>query len=270
MSPRHVVLRGTALHAGVEVSALLAPHDGPTILLQGDAVAVVAELRVERADRGVCVTDPTGRMRVDLVEHLFAAIGALGLDRGLQIRVDGPELPLLDGGASAWVDALRDLGLERSEPHRRIVRGHSERVGDAVYEFEPGDRVCIQVEVQFDHPLIAVQQARWDGDEGDFAERVAPARTFGFMRDAQALRETSRARGVNTRDVVVLCEDGTTVSEPPPSADECVRHKLLDVVGDLTISGGLLRGTLRARCPGHRATHEVMARVRTIGVIAEE
>lgn len=266
MSGSPAILQGIALHAGVPVSVVLSAVPGPTSIAQNGLVAAISDLRVERADRGVCVTDPSGKMHVDLVEHLFAAIGALELERGLLVSVDGPELPLMDGGARAFALALRALRLPSMAPSRRILRAHRVEVGESVYEFEPGDRVRVQVHVQFDHPLVRVQEAAWAGDAEDFLERIAAARTFGFLREADALRATSRARGANTRDVIVLCDDGTSVSEPGPSADECVRHKLLDLVGDLTIAGGIPVGTVRAWRPGHRATHEVMARAIDSGV----
>lgn len=268
MSASPARLQGIALHAGVPVAVTLSPWQGPTSLAQNGVVAPISGLRVERADRGVCVTDPHRRLRVDLVEHLFAAIGALGLERGLLVSVDGPELPLMDGGSRAFALALRRLELCPMAPARRITRAHRVAVGDCLYEFEPGDRVRLQVQVQFDHPLVQVQEAAWGGDPDDFVERIAPARTFGFMSEAEALRATSRAKGANARDVVVLCDDGTSISEPAPVADECVRHKLLDLIGDLTIAGGIPLGTVRAWRPGHRATHEVMAQAIAAGVFA--
>ncbi|PKQ05802.1 MAG: UDP-3-O-acyl-N-acetylglucosamine deacetylase, partial [Alphaproteobacteria bacterium HGW-Alphaproteobacteria-10] len=130
----------------------------------------------------------------------------------------------------------------------------------------PSEETRLCVEVEFDHPLVEGKRAQWQGDPDDFLTRVAPARTFGFRRDVSRLRAAGRARSVDPRSVVVLEDDGTSLSEPPPGRDECVRHKLLDLIGDLTIAGGVPLGVIEARRPGHRATHAVMSMAWAQGV----
>jgi UDP-3-O-[3-hydroxymyristoyl] N-acetylglucosamine deacetylase len=207
-----------------------------------------------------------GALCVDLVEHLCAAIGGMGVVADLRVEVHGPEVPVLDGGASAFARALRQLGFPSSPPCTRILRTASFRVGDAEYHFCPSEGVLLSVEVVFDHPLIEVKEAEWCGDPDDFLERIAPARTFGFRRDGEALRAAGRARSIDPRAVVVLEDDGTSGSAPGPSPDECVRHKLLDLVGDVTLAVGIPRGTIRAYRSGHAATHRVMAMACEAGV----
>lgn len=253
-----IVLQGTALHAGEVSRVTLSACEGPTRVEQAGVSATLDQLRIVRADRGVCVTDPTGRMRIDLIEHLLAAVGALGLGRGLRIAVDGPEAPLLDGGAARWARALLALGQAPAPPRLRIARAACIEVGASVFELQPLGRVRLQVTLEYDHPLIAVKHASWQGDAEDFVTRIARARTYGFLAEANALRAAARARGANSRDVVVLCDDGGTISDPPPEPDECARHKLLDLIGDLTLGAGLALGSIGARRPGHRATHEML------------
>ncbi|MBI5537589.1 MAG: UDP-3-O-acyl-N-acetylglucosamine deacetylase [Deltaproteobacteria bacterium] len=262
------MLQGIALHAGVQTSVTLALCDGPTVIEQHGVIARLDELRVQRADRGVAVVDPTGRLRVDLIEHLMAAVGALGLERGVHISIEGPEAPLLDGGAKQLALGLRSTGARPCAPTRRIARRARFEVAGASFELEPSDRILLHVAVEYDHPLIQEKTAAWHGDAVDFVERIAAARTYGFLSEAQALRATARARGANTHDVIVLCDDGTSISDPLPLPDECVRHKLLDLIGDLTLGGGLPIGTIRALRPGHRATHEMLALAQQQGVFA--
>jgi len=262
-----IALGGIALHAGVPSSVVLGACQGPTVIEQNNARATLDQLRVLRADRGVQVTDPSGAVAIDLIEHLAAAIGALQLCRGLRVRCYGPEIPLLDGGSLSWAIALRSLELQRFSFAQRVIRAGRVTMGDSIYEFSPSDSVFLQVNVEFDHPLIAERSACWHGDPDDFMSRIAPARTFGFVEEEQELRAAARARGANARDVVVLRRNGSTLSHPPPQPDECARHKLLDLIGDLTLAGGLSRGQLRVSRPGHLATHRALRTAQEQGII---
>jgi UDP-3-O-[3-hydroxymyristoyl] N-acetylglucosamine deacetylase len=248
-----VRLEGVALHAGVRVAATLVARPGPLAFAQAAAELPLDALLVARADRGVCLAGDG--VRVDLVEHLLAALAASGVRRGVVVRVDGPELPLLDGGAAAWMRAVAELALPAEPPLLAVARAGEVAIGDARYAFAPGEGVEVDVEIAFDHPAIGAQRASWRGDPGDFAARIAPARTFGFARDAAALRASGRAAGVDLDAVLVLGERGPLPGARPPGPDEPARHKLLDLVGDLALSGGPPRGRVLASRPGHAATH---------------
>jgi UDP-3-O-[3-hydroxymyristoyl] N-acetylglucosamine deacetylase len=260
-------LGGLTLHSGVPASVLFAPHQGPVVLEHAGRRCTIQELTVVRADSGVKVRAPDDGFQVDLIEHVLAALGGLALTAGVRIVVDGPEPPLLDGGASTFVRALQRLALRPQSRCRRITRALRLDVGRSSYELEPSDRTSIEVSVEFAHPRVAVATARWNGTARDFEERIAPARTFGFFEDWSTLKEQGRARGANIRDVVVLCRDGTSLSDPPPAPDECARHKLLDLVGDLTLSGGVPQGLLRVTRPGHSANLEAFARCQAMGAL---
>lgn len=259
-----IALGGPALHAGGFSAVVLMRRPGPLAFRQHGVEIALDDLRVDRTDQGVAVTG--GGVRVDLVEHLCAAIGGLGIDQGLRVDVFGPEVPLLDGGALRFARALRQLHLPACPRRVRIVKPAAFQLEGAEYRFAPSEETRLCVEVEFDHPLVEGKRAQWQGDPDDFLTRVAPARTFGFRRDVSRLRAAGRARSVDPRSVVVLEDDGTSLSEPPPGRDECVRHKLLDLIGDLTIAGGVPLGVIEARRPGHRATHAVMSMAWAQGV----
>lgn len=263
-----IELSGLALHRGTPATLRLERVAGPLALAADGVTAPWSELVISGTDLGVRVALGAGGPEIDLVEHFFAACGALGVRDGLRATVVGGEVPLVDGGARAFAEALLSLGRSKVEPIRRIVRAHTIVDGDARYELEPADGTILEVECDYPHQDIGMQRARWDGDPGDFVARVAPARTFGFRRDHAALLARGRARGVDPRWVVVFDDDGVHPESRPVGVDEVARHKLLDLIGDFAIHGGPFRGRVRAVRPGHRATHAAIARALRAGVIA--
>lgn len=222
-------------------------------------------LSVTRADQGVMLEG--GGLRVDLVEHLLSAMAALGIREGLRIDIHGPEVPLLDGGAAAFFDALASLGIPPSPPSLVIERAATLRQGESVYRFEPSDDVFVEVEVDFDHPLLRKQRADWGGDATDFRERIAPCRTFGFLRDAERLRARGRGLGVDPRFVIVLTEEAALEASMPLRPNEAACHKLLDSMGDLAVYGGPPQGKVFATRPGHEKTHAIVHEALEQGVL---
>lgn len=261
-----VTLRGVALHAGCEVAVTLKKRVGPLAIAQGGREARLDELSVARADRGVMLEG--GGVRVDLVEHLLAAMAALGIRRDLLVVVDGPELPLLDGGAACFFDALAELAIATEPPHLVVTRAATLRDGDSVYVFEPADEVFVEAAIDFAHPWIGRQTASFTGDPADFRERIAPARTFGFLREVEALRAAGRAHGADPRAVVVFTEGGVLETSLPLRDNEPAHHKLLDLIGDLALYGGPPRGRILATRPGHAATHGIVSEALRISVLA--
>ena len=189
------------------------------------------------------------------VEHVLAAVGALDVD-DLVIEMDGPEPPIMDGSAAPFLDALRAAGvvdaagepawLELAEPVRVID-------GESVYEAFPADALTLEVDVDFAHPLIGRQAGRYTVTPDAFARELAPARTFGFVREVEALRAKGLIRGASTANAVVLDEQGV-VDNVLRWPDEFVRHKAMDCVGDLALAGGRVRARIVAQRPSHRGT----------------
>lgn len=267
--PHQRVLRGVALHRGGPAEVRLAAASGPITLSQRGASAALADLHVARADRGVTLASADGRVRVDLVEHLFAALGGLGVSAGVHIAIDDDELPLLDGGARRFAEAVLALGVAEAPASRAltITREASIARGSALYRFAPGPRVELEVEVEFRAP-VGRQRAAWRGDADDFLERIAPARTFGWADEHAALLASGRARAVDLDAVLVFDERGAIDGCRPAGEAEAARHKLLDLIGDLAIHGGPPRGAIVVSRPGHAATHAVVAEAFALGVLA--
>ena len=193
-------------------------------------------------------------MVVELVEHAAAAIGGLGLHRGVELLVAG-EVPLLDGGAATLARARAGLGVAQSAPRLRVVRAFEMEIGASRYRVEPASEIDVRCEIDFSHPAIGRQSAEFRGDSADFLARVAPARTVGFARDHAARLARGRARAVDLSAVVVFDDDGLYPGCDLASAAEPARHTLLDLIGDLSLFGGPPRGRVSASRPGHAATH---------------
>jgi UDP-3-O-[3-hydroxymyristoyl] N-acetylglucosamine deacetylase len=264
-----VALCGVGLHSGVAASVTLTRTPGCTSLVQGGVRASVHELHVTRTDFGVSVANADASLRVDLVEHFFAALSVLNAHEGVEARIEGPEFPLLGGGAAEWLTALAALGYEPRAPRSRITQPARFTYGASVYELSPGDAVRAAVTVEFGTQL-GVQSAAFDGDLAQFGREIAAARTFGFVRDAERLRGLGRAAHVDAESVLVFDDDGSlALPARPPFENELGAHKLLDCVGDSFLYGGLPRGTLHARRPGHGSNHAMFAEARASGIIVD-
>lgn len=273
-----VVLSGVGLHTGRPVSVTLHLSHGPVRLASPRGEAPLDALVVVSTVRATTVESHDGRIRVGTVEHALAALAGLGIHDDITLHVDGPEMPLLDGGATTWCEALARLGLPRShppardrrevrpEPRLRVSRHAVVDVGDSRFELTPADGVDVSVHIDLaDDRLTA--GARWQGDPVDFVERIAPARTFALSRDVEDLVRRGLARHVDPHSVVVLAPDAIHSAGLPFSPDEPARHKLLDLLGDLYLHGGPPIGRVHAIRPGHSANALAIKRALDEGIL---
>jgi UDP-3-O-[3-hydroxymyristoyl] N-acetylglucosamine deacetylase len=264
-----VVLEGVGLHTGRPSRVVLRAEPGPVRLRAGGLAARIDELRVASTARATTVEAHGGRLRVGTVEHAFAALAGLSIHESVAIDVDGPEMPLLDGGASAWCEALRRLQVPPSRPRLRVTRAATFDVGPSRFELTPaGDDDVIEVvaRVDFDDARLA-PEASWTGDAADFVDRIAPARTFALAREVDELARRGLARHVDPACVVVIGPDAILHAGRPFSPDEPARHKLLDLIGDLYLSGGPPLGGVRALRPGHAVNARALHRAIEEGVL---
>ena len=212
-----------------------------------------------RVDRAVLAERRTqlgeGPEAIHTVEHVLAAVAAQEID-DLVITMDGPEPPILDGSAGPFFDALGAAGVREQAGERdSFTVGETVRMtdGESEYVAEPGRGLDLDVEIVFPHPVIGRQRGEYRVTRDSFARELAGARTFGFVREVDALRAKGLIRGASTRNAVVLDDRGvvdTTLRWP----DEFVRHKAMDCVGDLALIGGRLNARVRAIRPSHRGT----------------
>jgi UDP-3-O-[3-hydroxymyristoyl] N-acetylglucosamine deacetylase len=267
-----VRIEGIGLHTGELSRVTLRRSGGPARLRAGQVDVTLDALEVVATARATTVATRAGRgagdLRVGTVEHAFAALAGLGLYDGVTLEVEGPELPLLDGCASAWCAALARLGLSPVGPRLRVTRAATYDIGPSHYELAPsGGGIEVTVRVDFDDPRLA-PHATWTGDAADFVARVAPARTFALAREIDELARRGLARHVDPTCVVVITPDAILHAGRPFTADEPARHKLLDLMGDLYLHGGPAVGRFLASRPGHAANARAIGRAIEDGVLA--
>jgi UDP-3-O-[3-hydroxymyristoyl] N-acetylglucosamine deacetylase/3-hydroxyacyl-[acyl-carrier-protein] dehydratase len=204
-----------------------------------------------------------GEVRVQTVEHVMAALSARGVDNAL-LELSGPEPPILDGSFQGYLKKLEEAGLEEQDAPRQVIQIPEPitvklETGE-FYVAAPGDGLRISATIEFDHPAIGRQFGTFFFSEGSFAEEIAPARTFGFKADAEALHSRGLALGASLENTVVLDESETLNGLRFP--DEFLRHKVGDVVGDLALLGAPLNLHLVAERPSHQGNVALARAVR--------
>ncbi len=199
---------------------------------------------------------------VATVEHIMAALYGLGVDNAL-VEIDGPEVPIMDGSAEAFVEAIRETGIVSQHAARRyvrVLRPVSASKGAARSELLPHDEdgLRLEVEIDFDTAVIGRQSRSLDLDPESFATEVSRARTFGFMRDVEQLWKNGFALGASLENTIAIGDDRVINPDGLRYDDEFVRHKLLDAVGDLALAGLPIIGLFRSHCGGHRLNIAVL------------
>ncbi|MDP9150893.1 MAG: UDP-3-O-acyl-N-acetylglucosamine deacetylase [Myxococcota bacterium] len=262
---RSVVLSGTGLHTGLPSRVTVEACDGPLHLAANGVRVPLRQLSVASTHRSTTVRARGGRLNVAMVEHALAALAGLGVREGCTLAIEGPEMPLLDGGSAGWCDAMLALGLRVGRPTIRVASEALIGVGASRYELSPCDGVDIGVRLELADGRVA-PEAHWAGEAHDFRARIAPARTFALADDLEELGRRGLARHVDPTAVVVITPDAIHCAGRPFAADEPARHKLLDLLGDMVLFGGPPSGRVRALRPGHAANVEALRRAWEDGV----
>ena len=195
---------------------------------------------------------------VETVEHLLAALRSMGIDNVL-VELNHAEVPIMDGSSAPWVYLIQEAGIRELNVPRKtiqILRQVQLQQGDKRIAVYPADRFKVSYTISFDHPMLRHQQKTLDLDEKTFVDQIAPARTFGFLKEVEMLRQRGLALGGSLENAIVLGETG--VLNPLRFEDEFVRHKILDVVGDLALVGYPILGHLVVHRGGH-ALHTAFA-----------
>jgi len=250
---------GVGLHTGQKVRIALrpAPPDTGVVFRRIDLATPVdlparAELVGEARLASTLIKDG---VKVHTVEHLMSALSGLGIDN-IYVDLDAPELPIMDGSASPYALLLQEAGIEeQSAPKRflRVKKSVEVREGDKWARLEPYEGFKLSFSIEFRHPVIerSTQSVTFDFAETPYLKEIARARTFGFMQEVEDLKGSGLALGGGLDNAVVLDEQGVLNSEGLRFADEFIRHKLLDAIGDLYMLGAPLLGAFVAHKSGH-------------------
>lgn len=253
----HVTLEGVGAHSGRPARIALSPADagsGIVFVRSGGEPSVAADWRSVSSTE-LCVRVGAGSGSVSTIEHLLAAFRGLGVDNAT-IEMDGPEVPAMDGSASAFVDAIDEAGLV-AQPARRRMLAILEPVrvahGASWAELRPASAgFSLDVEISYPGTAIGRQRRALTLTEESFRRDIARARTYGFVQDAERLWRAGLALGASLDNTVVVGDGRALNPEGLRFSDEFVRHKILDVVGDLALTGAPIVGAFRSYRGGHR------------------
>ena len=222
---------------------------------------------VEAVSRNVArVSYATSLMKkgvlISTTEHLLSACIGTGVDNAI-VELDNLELPILDGSAQPFVELIQKAGIRkqrRARTYLRMRRGLELREGNKFIGVYPSDTYSVSYTIDFPHPLIGRETFRVDLSDGNYLSEIASARTFGFLHEAEAMRQQGLIRGASAENAIVLTRDGV-MNPPLRFRDEFVRHKVLDLIGDLALLGKQILGNVVADRAGHAMHTALVSRI---------
>ncbi|MDR1076822.1 MAG: UDP-3-O-acyl-N-acetylglucosamine deacetylase [Xanthomonadaceae bacterium] len=257
---------GVGLHSGNKVFMALRPAPaGHGIVFRRTDLEPVVEVPADAGrvtETTLCTGLSKGDAKIQTVEHLMSALAGLGIDNVI-VELSSAELPIMDGSAGPFVFLLESAGIvEQNAPKRfiRILRPVEVIDGDKVARFEPYDGYRVGFTIEFDHPMIPAKQSRAELEfsTAAYIKEVARARTFGFMRDLEYMRELNLGLGGSMDNAIVLDEYRVLNEDGLRYSDEFVRHKILDAVGDLYLAGGPVLGAYEGFKSGHALNNRLV------------
>jgi UDP-3-O-[3-hydroxymyristoyl] N-acetylglucosamine deacetylase len=253
------------LHSGAPVNLRIHPAPaGSGILFRRSDLD---GFEVEATSRNVArVSYATSLMKkgvlISTTEHVLSAFTGTGIDNAI-VELDNLELPILDGSAQPFVDLIRRAGVRmqrRLRTYLRIRRELELREGDKFIAVYPAETYSVAYTIDFRHPLIGRETFCVDLSDDKYRSQIAPARTFGFLHEADAMRQQGLIRGASPENAIVLSRDGL-MNPPLRFADEFVRHKILDLIGDLALLGKRILGNVVADRAGHAMHTALVSRL---------
>jgi UDP-3-O-[3-hydroxymyristoyl] N-acetylglucosamine deacetylase len=263
-----ITLTGVGVHTGAETHLTLSPAATNTgiTFIRSDVTdrdnRIPARFDRVRDTRLCTVIANDAGVSVGTIEHVLAALAACAIDN-VDITLDGPEVPILDGSAAPFVAAIAQTGrMAQTAPRRvlRILKDVMVQEDDKSVTLKPSVGMKFRVDIAFPHPMIGPQSYALDMLDGQFISDVADARTFGFVHEVNYLRQQGLALGGSLDNAIVLDQQAGTILNPEGLryADEFARHKLLDAVGDLYLAGGAILGTYHGIKGGHAMNNKIL------------
>ena len=282
---------GKGLHSGCYSHMRIkpAPADTGIVFVRTDVNVRIPALAENVSSTSRSTTLSSGRTSVGTVEHVLSALTGLGIDNAV-IEIDNREVPILDGSARAYVEALsRDSLVEQDAPRRYVTLDREilveNRKNGSYIRITPAEEPSFDVTIDFDSRVLGVQKVHWDQNV-DYAAEIGGCRTFCFLHEIRHLLTLGLVKGGDVENAIVIVEKpvtdrqvsrlAKTFGQPKLTvtpegylsnlelrfSDECGRHKLLDILGDLRLSGGFLKARVEAYKPGHSLNTEAAAAIR--------
>ena len=258
---REVSFTGVGVHGGKTVHMVLRPsEEGRLQLVRSDLEGACFTPDPRRVESPNCTVIKADGIRIQTVEHLFAVLYVYGID-SLTIELDGDEIPILDGSAGPIAQAVASAGIRTLPGRKKILTIlESFAVSDDRGEVfvAPSQNFSVRYRISYEHPAIGEQDLECTVTPETFVRDIAPARTFGFLKDVESLRSRGLARGGSLENALVL-DETKVINGPLRFKDEFVRHKILDLIGDLALLGYPVRGRFDVHSGGH-ALHQKAVR----------
>ena len=264
---RSTAISGIGLHTGQRINMTLRPAEAGTGIVFhrkiDDRTVTIEAISANVVDTRLATVIGKGDVRVSKVEHLLAALSAYGVDN-LHIDIDGPEVPIMDGSAAPFASIIEEAGQRCHSQSRKFLairKPVSVIDGEKRVSVIPSRFFRITFDIAFQHPCIALQQHSVKVSSSVFRRDLAPARTFGFLRDVEMLKAAGLARGGSLENAIVIDDDRILNPEGLRFKDEFVRHKILDAIGDLSLIGYPILGHVRAFKAGHDVNHQLVQKL---------
>jgi UDP-3-O-[3-hydroxymyristoyl] N-acetylglucosamine deacetylase len=259
---REITVSGIALHAGTNVNMTLspAPAGQGVVFRRADLKADVAARYDLVGDTKLGTVIASGAAKVGVIEHLMAAVAGAEID-DLLVTLDGPEPPILDGDALSYLDLLESAGIREQNQTRsaiKVLKAVTVEQGGARASLSPADHLVYDCEIDFPAPAIGRQRYSFIFSSAGFRAEIAPARTFGFLNELEALNKMNLARGASLENTLALSETGVVNKERMRFADEFVRHKILDAIGDMALAGAPLIARFEGVKSGHMTNNALL------------
>ena len=264
---KHIIrATGVGLHTGRKIHLSLRPAPANTgVIFRRVDLDDVVDIKASPENVGDTTLSTTlgrGEARVSTVEHLLSAMAGLGIDNAY-VDLSAPEVPIMDGSAGPFVFLIQSAGIEEQDAPKRFIRIRKPvtvKEGDKWARFEPFEGFKVSFSIEFDHPVFHAREnkATVDFSTTSFVKEVSRARTFGFMRDLERLRENDLALG-GTLDNAIVIDDYRVLNEDGLRyEDEFVKHKVLDAIGDLYLLGHSLIGSFSGHKSGHALNNKLL------------
>ena len=263
---RDARIEGVGLHSGKAASVVIKPAlpNSGILFIRKDLDQPVAIPALFEFVTQTRLATTLGRKdaHISTVEHLLSALKLLGIDNAV-CEVDGPEVPIMDGSAAPFCEALRAAGLYDQGISKRVAvlkKRIEVRKGDKIASIEPSERLHIEARIEWDHPAIGVQEYTFTLGKNDCGE-IAFARTFGFLKDVEALQKAGLALGGSLDNAVVLDSEQVLNENGLRYSNELVRHKVLDAIGDFALSPLQILGDVTLFKAGHELHAELVSAI---------